>query len=64
MVTTATMPSCSALNCASRTENSRVFAFPANPDRRAKWVQNMRRDKWNPTSGSRLCEVEKNYFTL
>ncbi|KAL1488638.1 hypothetical protein ABEB36_014438 [Hypothenemus hampei] len=57
------MPCCSSINCVKNSANSRMFAFPANPVRRAIWVQNMQRD-FIPTSGSRLCEnhFEKSQF--
>src|SRR5688572_8957393 len=52
------MVGCSAPNCHnSTTKGVRLFGFPANKDRRKKWMINCRRDKWSPTSGSRLCEV-------
>ncbi|KAL1513842.1 hypothetical protein ABEB36_000081 [Hypothenemus hampei] len=52
------MPCCVAIKCNSRSERDvcRFFRFPANKERRAKWVQNMGRMYWTPTSGSRLCE--------
>ncbi|KAK0157029.1 hypothetical protein PV327_011449 [Microctonus hyperodae] len=53
------MPSCAAVNCSNKREKGfRLFVFPRNLDRRAKWVQNMRRDNWTPTKGARLCEDE------
>lgn len=52
------MPNCAAVNCSNRGEKGfKLFVFPRNPDRRAQWVQNMRRDNWTPTDGARLCEV-------
>ena len=29
--------------------------FPTNPEKKAKWLQNMRREDWMPSSHSRLC---------
>jgi hypothetical protein len=52
------MPCCAAVNCSSRTENGvRLFRFPKNKDRRARWATNTKRDKWQPTDASYLCEV-------
>src|SRR5688572_29064402 len=51
------MVGCSAPNCHNRSEKGvRHFAFPAEQDRRKRWLINCRRDKWVPTSTSRLCE--------
>ena len=51
------MVGCSAPNCHNRSEKGvRHFAFPADKDRRKRWLINCRRDKWIPTSTSRLCE--------
>src|ERR1700733_11566191 len=52
------MVGCSAPNCHNSTKKGvRFFSFPTNKQRQKKWVINCRRDKWSPTSGSRLCEV-------
>lgn len=52
------MVGCSAPNCQNRSEKGyRLFSFPADKERRLKWLINCRRDKWTPTSTSRLCEV-------
>ena len=52
------MPGCSAVNCTNRTEKGfRCFIFPKDPERRQRWVVNCRRDKWQPTNFSFLCEV-------
>ncbi len=29
--------------------------FPADPERKKKWVQNIHREDWEPRSNSRLC---------
>ncbi|XP_039284363.1 uncharacterized protein LOC120351386 isoform X2 [Nilaparvata lugens] len=51
------MVGCSAPNCANKTEKGfRLSRFPTNEKRKAIWLQNCRRDKWKPTSNSRLCE--------
>ncbi|XP_023224471.1 THAP domain-containing protein 4-like [Centruroides sculpturatus] len=52
------MPCCSAPNCAnSDGKGYRMFRFPADQNRRKVWVVRTRRDKWQPTSSSRLCEI-------
>uniref|UniRef100_A0A1Y1N715 THAP-type domain-containing protein n=1 Tax=Photinus pyralis TaxID=7054 RepID=A0A1Y1N715_PHOPY len=56
------MPCCAAPNCSNRSEKRySLYRIPADEPRRSKWVQNMRRDrgpdKWQPTTGSRICEV-------
>lgn len=52
------MTGCCAVNCKNRTETKfRTFKFPADPIRCAKWIQNMRRDKFILSKGMRLCEV-------
>lgn len=59
------MVNCSAPNCAnSSAKGYRLFRFPTDAVRKAIWLQNCRRDKWIPTSTSRLCEVhfEKNQW--
>ena len=51
------MVGCCAPNCHNRSEKGlRLFQFPADKDRRQRWFINCRRDKWTPSSGSRLCE--------
>ncbi|XP_018373108.1 PREDICTED: THAP domain-containing protein 4-like isoform X2 [Trachymyrmex cornetzi] len=51
------MPGCAAVNCSNRVDKGyRLFSFPEDK-RGTKWVHNMRRDKWTPTTFSRLCEV-------
>ncbi|XP_023234103.1 52 kDa repressor of the inhibitor of the protein kinase-like [Centruroides sculpturatus] len=57
---------CVAPNCKSKSTDVRLFRFPADKQRRAKWVQNCRRDKWQPTEHSKLCELhfEESQFEL
>ncbi|XP_018314232.1 THAP domain-containing protein 4-like [Mycetomoellerius zeteki] len=51
------MPGCAAVNCNNRVEKGyKLFSFPKDK-RGTKWVDDMRRDKWTPTTSSRLCEV-------
>ncbi|XP_018364721.1 PREDICTED: THAP domain-containing protein 2-like [Trachymyrmex cornetzi] len=52
------MGGCSALNCKNRSEAGfQTFRFPTEAERRKKWLINCRRDKWIPSSNSRLCEI-------
>jgi len=52
------MGGCTAVNCSStRSKGFRLFRFPRDPKRRKTWLQNCRRDKWQPTNHSELCEV-------
>ena len=61
------MTVCAALNCKNSSRKSvKLYKFPANPERRAQWVQNIRRDNFVPSASTRLCEVNfiisLNYF--
>ncbi|XP_023214239.1 52 kDa repressor of the inhibitor of the protein kinase-like isoform X1 [Centruroides sculpturatus] len=61
------MVGCSAPNCKNSTEKGvRLFRFPADKARKAKWGQYCRREKWKPTESSRLCEIhfEESQFEL
>ncbi|XP_067143497.1 THAP domain-containing protein 1-like [Centruroides vittatus] len=61
------MVCCSAVNCNNSTDKGvRLFRFPADKSRRAKWYQYCRRNKWKPTANSRLCEIhfEESQFEL
>ncbi|XP_033229728.1 uncharacterized protein LOC117181276 [Belonocnema kinseyi] len=58
---------CVAANCTHRSEQGfRVFRFPSDPNRRKKWLNNIRRKEWTPTNSLCLCEVieESNSFTI
>ena len=50
---------CYAVGCNNRTTKASTvgfFRFPAFPeDRRKRWIQAMRRDKWMPSKWSRVC---------
>uniref|UniRef100_A0A1B6EE59 THAP-type domain-containing protein n=1 Tax=Clastoptera arizonana TaxID=38151 RepID=A0A1B6EE59_9HEMI len=57
------MVCCAAINCSNRTEKGfRLFRFPADSKRKAKWVQNMRRHHvskygtWK-SQGTYICEI-------
>jgi len=46
------------VNCSNRAEKGvRLFRFPRDEQRRARWVANVKRDRWTPTASSYLCEV-------
>ncbi|KAG0435177.1 hypothetical protein HPB47_018643 [Ixodes persulcatus] len=53
------MPACSAVNCTSRSEKTSGKTFHLFPRCQPKlyqqWVVNLKRDKWKPSPGSRLC---------
>jgi len=52
------MGGCTALNFSNtRNKGFHLFRFPRDPEGRKTWLQNCRRDKWQPTNYSELCEV-------
>ncbi|XP_046386791.1 uncharacterized protein LOC124156337 isoform X2 [Ischnura elegans] len=52
------MVCCSAPNCSNSSRKGvRLFRFPSDPKRRAVWLINCGRDRWKPSTTSRLCEV-------
>lgn len=59
------MVNCSAVNCSNRSEkNIRLFGFPSDKTRRKIWINNCKRDRWEPTENARLCEVSKYFYKL
>ncbi|XP_039306917.1 THAP domain-containing protein 5 isoform X1 [Solenopsis invicta] len=57
------MGGCSAINCKNRSEAGyQTFRFPKEGERRKKWLINCRRNKWIPSSNSRLCEIHFESF--
>ncbi|XP_039305494.1 uncharacterized protein LOC120356833 isoform X2 [Solenopsis invicta] len=57
------MGGCSAINCKNRNEAGyQTFRFPKEGERRKKWLINCRRNKWIPSSNSRLCEIHFESF--
>ena len=49
---------CCAFGCNSRQKSSsgvHFYRFPANKERRQRWIAAVRRDNWEPTIYSRLC---------
>lgn len=54
------MSGCSAVGCSNRGERGyRMKSFPRNPERRALWAKQMKRDNWKPNDNCRLCEVRE-----
>uniref|UniRef100_A0A0K8RA61 Putative 52 kDa repressor of the inhibitor of the protein kin n=1 Tax=Ixodes ricinus TaxID=34613 RepID=A0A0K8RA61_IXORI len=52
------MVCCCAVGCSnSNRKGFRLFLIPREIKRRELWLAKIRRDKWTPTSGSRLCEA-------
>lgn len=52
------MPSCAAVGCSnSSTKGFLMKRFPRDTARRKAWLIKMKRDKWQPTDFSCLCEV-------
>uniref|UniRef100_A0A6B0UNU1 THAP-type domain-containing protein n=1 Tax=Ixodes ricinus TaxID=34613 RepID=A0A6B0UNU1_IXORI len=52
------MVCCCAVGCSnSNRKGFRLFLIPREIKRRELWLAKIRRDKWTPTSGSRLCEI-------
>lgn len=66
------MPGCCAYGCSNRYEDGfKLYGFPSSKkptevSRRKRWLSNLKRDKWQPTDFSRLCEVhfETDQFEL
>lgn len=56
--TVTNMPSCAAVNCSNSAKKGFLMkAFPRDPLRRKEWMIHLKRDNWQPTDYSRLCEV-------
>jgi len=56
------MGGCTAIYCNnSNKKGFRMFNYPTYEKRRKRWLLNTRRDKFDPTKSSQLCEV-RNYF--
>ena len=52
---------CAATNCTNRSKSKvRTFKFPADPKIPEEWLKNLKRESFQPTKHSRLCE---NHFT-
>ena len=52
---------CAATNCTNRSKSKvSTFKFPTEPKIREEWLKNLKRESFQPTKYSRLCE---NHFT-
>lgn len=52
------MPGCSAVKCSNSSEkNFLMKRFPRDKARRKEWLIKVKRDNWQPTDNSCLCEV-------
>lgn len=52
------MSGCAAVGCSNRGDKGFFMkSFPRDPDRRALWASQMKRDRWQPNNNSRICEV-------
>ena len=52
--------SCSAVRCTNRalkTSGISFYRFPADPERRAKWVAAVRREDWQPSKYTCICSA-------
>lgn len=62
-VCSRTMPGCAAVNCSNSAKKGFLMKyFPKDPERRRQWLIKTRRDNWQPTDYSCLCEVSMNIF--
>ena len=53
---------CAATNCTNRSKSKvSTFKFPADPKIREEWLKHLKRESFQPTKHSRLCE---NHFTM
>lgn len=52
------MPGCCVPQCTNHCRKGvRMFRFPTSPNRRKRWIAQVKRDCWEPTTASRVCEV-------
>ena len=55
------MKSCSAVGCTNRSGRCKrrisFYRFPADPEKRAKWVAAVRRENWEPKKSSWICSA-------
>ncbi|XP_050023634.1 THAP domain-containing protein 1-like isoform X1 [Dermacentor andersoni] len=52
------MTGCCVLMCSGSTRKGlRCFRFPRDPERRKKWEAQLKRDRWNATDHSYVCEL-------
>ena len=48
-------PGCT--NTAGKAAGVSFYRFPADTERRSKWIAAVKRDSWQPTKYTRLCSV-------
>ncbi|XP_049272062.1 uncharacterized protein LOC125758668 [Rhipicephalus sanguineus] len=52
------MPGCCVPQCTTIWRRGvRMFRFPTCPNRRKRWIAQVKRDCWEPTASSRVCEA-------
>ncbi|XP_049272395.1 peroxynitrite isomerase THAP4-like [Rhipicephalus sanguineus] len=52
------MPGCCVPQCTTIWRRGvRMFRFPTCPNRRKRWIAQVKRDCWEPTASSRICEA-------
>ncbi|XP_077523813.1 THAP domain-containing protein 11-like [Amblyomma americanum] len=59
------MPGCCVPLCTNHSRNGwKMYHFPTEPKRRLLWIAKVKRDKWQPTKGSCVCNAhfEENNF--
>ncbi|XP_077499842.1 THAP domain-containing protein 7-like [Amblyomma americanum] len=50
------MPGCCVPQCTNHCrKGTRMYRFPASPNRRKRWLVQVKRDGWEPTAASRVC---------
>ncbi|KAM7314204.1 uncharacterized protein LOC115309966 [Ixodes scapularis] len=55
--TCCSVPGCSLRSGTNLLSAVRAHRFPADPERRASWLQAMKRDNWRPNNNSRICSA-------
>ncbi|XP_077522637.1 uncharacterized protein LOC144133421 [Amblyomma americanum] len=52
------MPGCCVPQCSNHCrKGTRMFRFPADSNRRKRWLAQVKRDCWEPTAASRICSA-------
>ncbi|XP_049273685.1 THAP domain-containing protein 1-like [Rhipicephalus sanguineus] len=52
------MPGCCVPQCSNSAKNGcRMFSFPRDPKRRLLWTAKIKRDKWQPTNHTCICNA-------
>jgi len=59
------MPCCVAVGCSNKDRHGiKLFRFPREEIRRKTWTYKVRRENWQSSELSRLCEVSLNQLSL